>query len=109
MAGGEGRLFVNWSVATRNEIRTRLSSWKLITPALRLRLGTMALGVCTAASGQVPVISSFSQNRELVCTNLWPGKVAKAGKSLLRRYGKYSDCLSTVVGRRTRAVKGEAP
>jgi len=105
MDSGEGRFFVNWSVAARNEIRTRLSSWKLITPAIRLRLGNMALGVW----GQVPVISSFSQNRELVCTNLWPGKVAKAGKSLLRRFERYSNCLSTVVGRRTRAVKGEAP
>ena len=29
-----------------------------------------------AASGQVPVISSFGQNGLLVCTNLWPGSTS---------------------------------
>ena len=37
---------------------------------MKLGLGTLALGVWVAAFGQSPVISSFSQNGVLVCTNL---------------------------------------
>jgi len=32
--------------------------------------------LCVSALGQVPVISSFGQNGELICTNLQPGSVA---------------------------------
>ena len=43
---------------------------------MKLGLGALALGVWVAAYGQSPVISSFSQNGVLVCTNLLPGSVA---------------------------------
>lgn len=43
---------------------------------MNLGLPALALGVCVSALGQSPVISSFSQNGELVCTNLLPGTVA---------------------------------
>ena len=39
-------------------------------------LAALAFGVCVAAFGQQPVISSFSQNGQLVCTNLAAGSVA---------------------------------
>ena len=42
----------------------------------KLTLGALALGACVAAFGQSPVISSFSQNGELVCTNLLVGSMA---------------------------------
>ncbi len=43
-----------------------------------IKLGLVALGfgMCLAASGQQPVISSFSQNGVLVCANLATGTVA---------------------------------
>ncbi len=34
--------------------------------------GVMALSVCVAAFGQSPVITSFSQNGGLICSNLLP-------------------------------------
>jgi sulfatase modifying factor 1 len=43
---------------------------------MKLGLGALALGGWVAAFGQAPVISSFSHNGELVCTNLPPGTVA---------------------------------
>jgi formylglycine-generating enzyme required for sulfatase activity len=43
---------------------------------MKLGLAALAFGVCTAAFGQAPVISSFSQNGQLVCTNLAAGSVA---------------------------------
>lgn len=46
------------------------------TGGIKLGLGALALGVWVTALGQSPVISSFSQNGELVCTNLMPGSVA---------------------------------
>jgi formylglycine-generating enzyme len=44
--------------------------------AVRLSLGALALGVCVAAQAAAPVISSFSKNGVLICTNLAPGSVA---------------------------------
>jgi len=43
---------------------------------MKLGLGALALGMGVTAFGQSPVISSFSQNGELVCTNLAAGSVA---------------------------------
>ncbi len=43
---------------------------------MKLGLSALALGVWVTALGQSPAISSFSQNGELVCTNLMPGSVA---------------------------------
>jgi len=43
---------------------------------MKLGLGVLALGLCVAALGQAPVITSFSQNGSLVCINLAPGSVA---------------------------------
>ena len=44
--------------------------------AMKLGLGAMALGVCVAAQAAAPVITSFSENGVLVCSNLVPGSVA---------------------------------
>jgi formylglycine-generating enzyme len=46
------------------------------TSATKLGLGAMALGVCVAAQAAAPVITSFSENGVLVCSNLVPGSVA---------------------------------
>ena len=43
---------------------------------MKLGLGALALGVCVVAQAAAPVISSFSENGVLVCTNLWPGTMA---------------------------------
>jgi formylglycine-generating enzyme required for sulfatase activity len=43
---------------------------------MKIGLGTLVLGVWVVAFGQAPVISSFSQNGELVCTNLAAGSMA---------------------------------
>jgi formylglycine-generating enzyme required for sulfatase activity len=48
---------------------SRIQSMKLASAAL-------VFGLCVAAFGQAPVISSFSQNGLLVCSNLNPGSVA---------------------------------
>ena len=49
---------------------------KIRTAGIKLGVVALALGAWVAALGQSPVISSFSQNGELVCTNLQPGNVA---------------------------------
>ena len=43
---------------------------------MKLCLSALALGVCVAVYGQQPVITSFSGNGILVCTNLQTGTVA---------------------------------
>ena len=43
---------------------------------MKLGLGAMALGVCVAAQAAAPVITSYSENGVLVCSNLVPGSVA---------------------------------
>ena len=53
---------------------------KARTAGMKLGLGTLALGVWVSALGQSPEISSFSQNGELVCSNLQPGSVATVQK-----------------------------
>ena len=53
----------------RRPVKTR-------TARMKLGLVALALGVWVAAFGQSPVISSFSQNGELVCTNLAAGSLA---------------------------------
>ena len=49
---------------------------KARTAGLKLSFIALVLGVWFAALGQLPVISSFSRNGELVCTNLQPGSMA---------------------------------
>ena len=44
--------------------------------SMKLGLAALAFGVCVAAFGQSPVITSFSQNGLLVCANLATGTVA---------------------------------
>lgn len=48
----------------------------LLVRAITFGVAILALGTWTTALGQSPVISSFSQNGRLVCTNLAPGTVA---------------------------------
>jgi hypothetical protein len=43
---------------------------------IKFCIAALALGPWTSALGQAPVISSFSQNGGLICTNLSPGSVA---------------------------------
>ena len=43
---------------------------------MRLGLGALALGVARPRRRRQPVISSFSRNGVLVCSNLVPGTVA---------------------------------
>ena len=43
---------------------------------IKFRLGALALGLGVAAQAAGPVISSFSKNGVLICTNLAPGTVA---------------------------------
>lgn len=50
-------------------MKTRIQS-------LKLGFSALALGVCGIAFAQGPVISSFSQNGQLDCTNLPPGSLA---------------------------------
>jgi len=45
-------------------------------PLRLLALGTAVLGVCFSTRAQAPVITSFSQNGVLVCSNLYPGSTA---------------------------------
>ena len=59
--------------------RVAATLWRPVkTRTARMKLGlvALALGVWVAAFGQSPVISSFSQNGELVCTNLAAGSLA---------------------------------
>ena len=46
------------------------------TSAMKLSLCALALGATMAAQAQAPVITSFSGNGVLVCSNLVPGSVA---------------------------------
>ena len=43
---------------------------------MKLASAALVFGLCVAAFGQAPVITSFSQNGLLVCSNLNPGSVA---------------------------------
>jgi formylglycine-generating enzyme len=43
---------------------------------MKVSLGALALGVCVTAQAAAPVITSFTDNGILVCTNLAPGSVA---------------------------------
>src|SRR5687768_5349845 len=57
-----------------------LGSWhpKCLMNPLKFRTVVLACFLCSvcAASAQAPVITSFSQNGQLVCSNLMPGTVA---------------------------------
>src|ERR1035441_8263865 len=49
---------------------------KTALQAVRIGLSALALGASLAAQAQAPVITSFSGNGALVCSNLAPGSVA---------------------------------
>jgi formylglycine-generating enzyme required for sulfatase activity len=49
---------------------------KTVSQAVRIGLSALALGVTLAAQAQTPVITSFSGNGVLVCSNLAPGSAA---------------------------------
>jgi len=49
---------------------------KTALQVLRIGLCALALGAAVAAQAQTPVITSFSGNGVLVCSNLAPGSVA---------------------------------
>ena len=50
---------------------------------MKLSVGALALGVCVAVQAAAPVITSFSQNGVLVCSNLVPGTVASVEGKVL--------------------------
>lgn len=49
---------------------------KAASQALRIRLSALALTICLAAQAQLPIITSFSGNGVLLCSNLAPGSLA---------------------------------
>jgi formylglycine-generating enzyme required for sulfatase activity len=65
----------NYFCTTSNGCRGAVGFATLRTAGKRLGLVAL-LGVGVTASGQSPVISSFSRNGELVCTNLTPGTMS---------------------------------
>jgi len=72
-----------------------------------LALETLALAVSLSAPGQAPVITSFSQNGVLVCSNLYPGSTAtvQQASSLI---GTWSNLVAMTAGS-NQSIVAEVP
>ena len=75
---GSGYYLGEWN-KRRHELKPRnkaAQTMKTISQAISIGLGALALGATVVVQAQAPVITSFSGNGVLVCSNLAPGSVA---------------------------------